>query len=208
MDPPVTAGAPRSTRLRAGVGAAIVLVLLGLTIAILVTALGSHGTTQTVPEPRPSGSLAPGASASPSGPTLYVHVLGAVARPGLYLLGDGDRAVDAIAAAGGFGPTADQSRVNLARPVVDGEQLVVLAIGEAPAPPAQTGGASVPGGKVNLNTADRTALETLPGVGPATSQRIIDWRTQNGRFSAVEDLMSVTGVGEKTFEELKDLVTV
>jgi competence protein ComEA len=211
MDPPTGIGAPRSTRLRAGVGAAIVLVLLGLTIAILVTALGSHGTTQAVPKTRPSNVTVPVASGSPSstsGSTLYVHVLGAVARPGLYLLGDGDRAVDAIAAAGGFSPTADQSRVNLARPLVDGEQLLVLAVGEAPAPLAQTGGATVPGGKVNLNTADRAALETLPRVGPAMSQRIIDWRTQNGRFTAVEDLMSVTGVGEKTFEELKDLVTV
>jgi competence protein ComEA len=208
MDPPATTGTPRSTRLRAGVGAAIVLVLLGLTIAILVTALGSHGATQAVPKPRPSNASVPVASASPSGSAVYVHVLGAVARPGLYLLGDGDRAVDAIAAAGGFGPTADQSRVNLARPLVDGEQLLVLAIGEAPAPLAQPGGATVPGGKVNLNTADRAALETLPRVGPAMSQRIIDWRTHNGRFTSVEDLMSVTGVGEKTFEELKDLVTV
>jgi competence protein ComEA len=190
------------------VGAAIVLVLLGLTIAILVTALGSHGATQAVPKLQPSKTAVPVASGSPSGSAVYVHVLGAVARPGLYLLGDGDRAVDAIAAAGGFGPTADQSQVNLARPLVDGEQLLVLAIGEAPAPLPQAGGATVPGGKVNLNTADRAALETLPRVGPAMSQRIIDWRTQNGRFTAVEDLMSVTGVGEKTFEELKDLVTV
>ena len=69
-------------------------------------------------------------------------------------------------------------------------------------------GAPTVGGKVNINTADETALETLPRVGPAMAKRIIDWRTKNGRFTAVEDLMSVTGVGEKTFDELKELVTL
>lgn len=206
--------AARPARLKVGIGAAIVLVLVGLGVAILVTAFGSHGSTQTVAEPTIGATVGtakpvPGATAAASGAIIYVHILGAVGKPGLYLLRDGARAVDAISAAGGFGPTADQSQLNLARLLVDGEQISVPAIGEEPIPPPSgIGGAAASGGKVNINTADETALETLPRVGPAMAKRIIDWRTKNGRFTAIEDLMSVTGVGEKTFEQLKDLVSL
>jgi competence protein ComEA len=186
---------------------------VGLGIAVLVSALGSAGSTGTAAAP-PATSK-PGSSAAPDDGaegTIYIHVLGAVAKPGLYLLRDGDRGVDAVASAGGFTPDADQSQVNLARVVVDGEQIVVPVIGAAAVPGegpgASAGAASTVGGKVNINTADATALETLPRVGPAMSKRIIDWRTKNGRFTSVEDLTSITGIGEKTFEQLKDLVTV
>ena len=214
MDPPDQIVVPRHSRLRVGVGATVVLVLVGFGIAVLVSALGSHGSTEIVSSATPT----PGHSAGPSkqsGATLYVHILGAVARPGLYVLSDGDRAIDAIAAAGGFTGTADQSQLNLARVIVDGEQLYVPNIGEVPA--AAAGGASGAGGvgggagiagKVNINTADEATLETLPRVGPAMAKRIIDWRAANGRFTAIEDLMSVSGVGEKTFDQLKDLVTL
>jgi competence protein ComEA len=203
---------PAKSRMRLGLGAAVVLVLLGLGIAVLVSALGPHGTTQSLAAGNdPSGSPATGsATAKPAhgaAATIFVHVVGAVARPGLFTLRDGDRVVDAVAAAGGFTDAADQTQVNLARFVSDGEQLVVPVVGAAP-PVAGAAGGGVSGGKVNLNTADLTTLETLPRVGPAMAQRIIDWRTSKGRFSSVEDLMSVTGVGDKTFEQLKDLVTV
>ncbi|MET4705089.1 helix-hairpin-helix domain-containing protein [Frigoribacterium sp. UYMn621] len=206
MDPPAALVARRPVRARVGVGAAIVLVLVGLGIAVLVSAVGPDGATQTVAPLAPS---TPGVSGAPrsasAGVTIYVHILGAVAKPGLYLLREGDRAVDAIAAAGGFTPSAEQAGLNLARPLVDGEQILVPAVGEAPviAP-----GATSPGGKININTADETALETLPRVGPAMAKRILDWRAKNGRFTALEDLMSVTGVGQKTFDSLKDLVTL
>ena len=136
---------------------------------------------------------------------------GAVARPGLYELRDGDRAIDAIAAAGGFAPEADQAQLNLARLLVDGEQIRVPAVGELPVPAPTTtggGGTGVAGSKVNLNTADEAELDTLPGVGPATARRILEWREQNGRFSSIEDLLSVTGIGDKTFADLEQLVTV
>ena len=211
MDPPTTLFARRPVRARVGVGAAVVLVLVGLGIAVLVSALGAHGSAQSAA--LRTASATPGASGtarpSSTGATLYVHVLGAVARPGLYLLTDGDRGVDAVGAAGGFTETAEQSGLNLARLLVDGEQILVpnigepLAIGSTPG-----GGGATVGGKVNINTADETTLATLPRVGPAMAKRIIDWRTKNGRFTAVEDLMSVTGVGEKTFGQLKDLVSV
>lgn len=190
---------PPRGRLRVGVGAAIVLVLAGLGIAVAVAAFGSHGSAREVPA-APSASALPEPSA-----VVYVHVLGAVARPGLYVLAEGDRGIDAVAAAGGFSQEADQTQLNLARQLVDGEQLVVPVLGSAPVP-AAAGGAD--GGRVNLNTADVAALDTLPRVGPAMAQRILDWREANGRFTVIEDLLSVTGIGQKTFDGLKDLVTV
>ena len=209
MDPPALLVARRPVRSRVGVGAAIVLLLVGLGIAVLVSAFGGHGSTQSIAPP--VGSATPGASggarSSSTGATIYIHILGAVAKPGLYLLADGDRAVDLVAAAGGFTDTADRSGLNLARTLVDGEQIVVPNSGESP-PAGAAPGAATAGGKVNINTADETALETLPRVGPAMAKRIIDWRSKNGRFTALEDLMSVTGVGEKTFDSLKELVTL
>ncbi|WP_394770370.1 helix-hairpin-helix domain-containing protein [Lacisediminihabitans sp.] len=203
--------APRRARVRIGIGAAAVLVVVGLGIAILVSAFGSHGNTSTVARPTVSPPVPTGVAgvqdANP-GAGIYVHVLGAVASPGLFLLKDGDRAVDAVSAAGGFTATADQAQLNLARRLVDGEQIYVPNVGES-APAAAGGGAAAqPPGKVNLNTADEATLETLPRVGPAMAKRILDWRKTNGRFSSIEDLMGVTGVGDKTFEGLKDLITV
>jgi competence protein ComEA len=220
MTLPGLLAAPRRSRLRVGLGAAVVLLLLGLGIAVLVTATGSHGKTTALGAGSTAGSTSgPAGSGSTStasssaggspGATVYVHVVGAVLHPGLFPLRDGDRVVDAVAAAGGFADTADQTQVNLARFVTDGEQLAVPVIG-APvvAAPGAANGGAVPGAKVNLNTADLALLDTLPQVGPAMAKRILDWRTANGKFTSVEDLMSVTGVGDKTFEQLKDLVTI
>jgi competence protein ComEA len=187
--------------IRVGVGAAFVLVLVALGVAVVVSAVSPHGEVQSVvrsePQPATVGSEA-------SGATILIHLLGAVEHPGLYELHDGARAVDAVAAAGGFLDTADQTQLNLARFVTDGEQIYVPAIGEVA---AGAPGTAV-GGKVNINTADAATLDTLPRVGPAMAARIIEWRETNGRFSSVEDLMNVTGIGDKTFEGLKDLVTV
>lgn len=182
-----------------GAGAAVVLGLLGAGSAVLLTAVTPHGSTALV---------APGASASPvvqdagAGSVIYVHILGQVARPGLYTLHDGARAVDIVAAAGGFTAQADPAGLNLARVLSDGEQIVVPAIGETAAGPIAADG------KVNLNTADSAALDTLPRVGPALAARILAWREQNGRFSAIEDLLEVPGIGDATFQGLRDLVTV
>ncbi len=195
-------------------GAAVVLLFVALVVAVLVAALGPRGSAVTIaPDPAPIAEDLPGAAPSGVGGAIFVHLLGAVQRPGLYQLREGDRGIDAVAAAGGFAETADQSQLNLARPLSDGEQIHVPAIGETPSPGAGTVGAGVGGGgtvagKVNLNTADLAALDTLPGVGPATAKAIVDWRDANGRFTAVEDLLSVTGIGDKTLAELRDLVTV
>lgn len=133
-----------------------------------------------------------------------MHVLGAVRSPGLFELRDGDRVVDAITAAGGFSRRADEAALNLARFVSDGEQIVVPVTGATPtAAPGLTAT-----GAVNINSADAATLETLPRVGPAMAARIIEWREINGRFSAIDDLKQVTGIGEKTFAELKPLVSL
>ena len=141
---------------------------------------------------------------------LYVHVSGAVISPGIYVVNAGSRVVDAVALAGGFDQTADEGAVNLARPLVDGEQLRVPVVGEAVqgADGASGGAAADPDGLVDLNKADAAALDTLPRIGPALAQRIIDWREANGGFTAVDDLLAVPGIGDKMLEALRDLVRV
>ena len=193
---------PRRTRLRIGLGAAVVLLLVALASAVLMAAMAPQGQTQTVGNDEPVASAV---ANDPSGTTIFVHLLGAIEHPGLYELREGARAIDAVAAAGGFLETADQAQLNLARFVTDGEQIYVPATGEGPPPGA---GGAVVAGKVNINTADAATLETLPRVGPVMAANIIQWRETNGRFAATEDLMSVTGIGDKTFEGLRDLVTV
>lgn len=143
-----------------------------------------------------------------SGGGLYVHVLGEVAHPGLYILDPDARLVDALAAAGGTLDTADLKAVNLARVLSDGEQVVVRAQGEQES--AQGPGASAvgPDGTIDLNAATQADLETLPRIGPALAQRILEWREENGRFRAVEDLMAVPGIGEKLLAGLQDKVRV
>lgn len=157
-----------------------------------------------------------GPGSVPSGPQqLVVHVVGMVKRPGVVLLRPGARVRDAVGKAGGALPGADLAAVNLARVVVDGEQVRVPRPGEAAsAPDAPSGrpdGAGAPGsagGLVNLNTASESALEELPGVGPVLAQRIIDWRTEHGRFTSVDELAEVSGIGEKMFAQLQGKVTV
>ncbi len=125
----------------------------------------------------------------------------------------GSRVADAVDAAGGATGGADLSAVNLARVLVDGEQVRVPAEGEAPvAPPASPGGGAsggssgAPAAPVSLSTADAGTLDGLPGIGPVLAQRIVDWRTAHGRFSSVDELAEVSGIGEKLLEQLRPLV--
>jgi competence protein ComEA len=193
-------GLPESRSLRLSKGAVVVLLLVAIAVAVAVSAFGSHGTSA------PVGTVRSPTAAPSLQPTIYVHLLGAVAAPGLYELPADARAVDAVAAAGGFAEGADRASINLARFLSDGEQVYVPLEGEQPLSPA--GPAGTIGGKVNLNTADTATLETLPRVGPAMAARIIAWRDENGRFASVEDLKSVSGIGDKTFEAMRELVTV
>ncbi len=153
---------------------------------------------------------AAGPDGSPSSGEILVHAAGAVRRPGLYALADGDRVADLIQAAGGPIRAADLELVNLAAPVVDGTQILVPRRGE-PAPPTTgvtAGSSGTPSALVDLNGAGPDELETLPGVGPATAAAIIEFREANGPFVTVEDLIDVPGIGEAKLAALVDLVTV
>lgn len=152
------------------------------------------------------------ASVSPTTPTpgrIVVYVSGAVQAPGVYELPDGARVDEALKAAGGPTADADLARINLAKRLHDEEQVYVPRLGETnpPVPPAgATGGQT--GGKVNINTATAAEFETLPGIGPALAQRIVEYRQAHGPFARIEDLKKVSGIGDKMFERIKDLITV
>lgn len=191
-------------------GVAVVVVIVALGVTVLVGVVRSAGTpAETVPL---SGASTDASALEPA--EVYVHVSGAVRHPGLYVLDQGARVVDAIAAAGGYADGADGAAVNLARAVDDGEQLHVPMQGEDAGASGGTGGGATGGsgaagdGRVNLNTADAAALETLPRIGTALAERILAWRDENGRFTSVEDLLAVPGIGEKMLESLRDLVSV
>lgn len=169
----------------------------------------------------PAGDPVGQQAADPAPPSeLVVHVAGEVPTPGVVRLKVGARVQDALDAAGGLGADADTSRVNLARAVVDGERIWVPRPGEevpevvespaqpdglGAAPPA-AGGAGQ--GQINLNTADQAVLEELPGVGPVTASAIVQWRTDNGRFSSPDELLEVSGIGEATLEKLRPHITL
>ncbi|WP_439593974.1 helix-hairpin-helix domain-containing protein [Microbacterium sp.] len=197
MTPDEPAERPASPLRRLGLGAAVVAVLVVLAVTVGIGVL--RGATTPV-----EAVTVDAGPAEPTSAGLHVHVAGAVAAPGLYVLGADARVVDAIAAAGGLLDGAARDAVNLARPLSDGEQLLVPVAGEAP--PA--GPAAASDGRVNLNTADAAALDTLPRIGPALAQRIIDWRDENGRFTSVEDLLAVPGIGDKMLDGLRELVTI
>ena len=135
---------------------------------------------------------------------VLVHVVGAVREPGLYRLHEGDRVADAIERAGGAAGKADLAGVNLAAPVVDGTQVVVPARGAARASP---GGTSAAAGPVSLSSATVEELDTLPGIGPVTAEKIVSWRDAHGPFRSVDDLDAVPGIGPTRIEQLRELVT-
>lgn len=161
-----------------------------------------------------AGSGSPSASATgieAPEPELVVQVIGQVRRPGLVRLPPGSRVADAVRLAGGLVRGGSSGGLNLARPVVDGEQIVV----GPDAPVVSAGGSGVPGGAsasgdvvVDLNVATAQDLDALPGVGPVTAAKILDWRAAHGRFTTVDQLREVAGIGAKTFERLKPHVRV
>lgn len=142
---------------------------------------------------------------------IAVHVGGAVAEPGVRELAEGARVQDAVDAAGGFAEGAARDELNLARVLADGEQIVVPMLGDSSEPasgPPSEGVATTSSGKVNLNNASASELDALPGVGPSTAAKIVADREANGPFRTVEDLKRVSGIGDKKFADLADLVCV
>lgn len=191
---------------------AFALCLAGLIIAGAVGALSAP--TFSV---ETGTSQQPQAEQEPASASVFVHVAGAVRSQGLYELAGGSRVQQAIDAAGGFTDDAATGALNLARVVTDGEQIVVPQVAaadegsvsdEATQAPQGSTDSGTAGGKVNINTATSDELQTLKGVGPALAQRIIDDRTANGPYKAIEDLKRVSGIGDKTFANLSGAICV
>jgi competence protein ComEA len=181
--------------------------LLWLFIGMIATAILF---LVTAPPRGTSVELLPAPSPAP----IMVHVDGAVQHPGVYALPPNSRVQDAIQAAGGFGSEANQSAVNLAARLEDGNRLTIPNIGTPIASPSSElpGSNRVkdipPGAPVNINTATLEELQTLPGIGATRAQDILDYRQAHGSFQTIDDLKNVTGIGDATFERLKDLITV
>lgn len=156
-----------------------------------------------------SPAAAPSAASSPEALPILVDVAGWVRRPGVYEFHEGDRVIDAIEAAGGAKAGAALDALNLAAPLADGTQILV----PRRQAPGSVGSAATAGGpavssKVNINSASAVELEALPGVGEVIAGLIVDYRTANGPFGSVDDLLDVSGIGEVTLENIRDLVTV
>ncbi|MDO4183103.1 MAG: ComEA family DNA-binding protein [Coriobacteriia bacterium] len=206
-------------------------VLVGIAIVACVVILGSVISCSGIANPASfQVSTAEGSAqnaesdgeASASQASICVHVLGCVARPGVYQLPEDARIIDAVNAAGGFTEDASQEALNLASHMEDGAQVKVPSVAEVTAASEGDGGAegtsaaaggqgyvaSPSDGKININTATATELQKLSGVGESTAQKIIAYRQQNGPFSAIEDIMNVSGIGEKKFAAIKDAITV
>lgn len=199
----------------------IYILLLVLTIIAVYTLIVRS------PKPEPieivEATSPPSAEAVLPTPTplpLVVHVVGEVARPGVYTLSGDARVVDAVTAAGGLTALADPEMINLADRVSDGQQVRVPAIGATtqptltPYPLAVSQRAApglvvpVSGGLMNINTATASELESLPGIGPVLAERIVAYRTDHGPFGAIEDIMDVSGIGEGYFAQIRELITV
>ena len=214
-----------SRRSVAAVGLAV-LVAIGVSVwwvvsshptSVPVTGLSSQASQIS---PAPPGTVSVALSGAPvppapsptatSPPTIVVDVAGKVVRPGIYRLPPDARVYDAVQAAGGPRAGVDTASINLAAPLQDGEQVVVGVPGAAPlaGAPAQSGAGTSAPAPGDLNTATLEQLETLPGVGPVLGQRILDYRSQHGSFASIDQLNDVSGVGDVTFAELRDLVTV
>ena len=161
----------------------------------------------------PGGAPAASPSPSPSPAVIVVNVAGWVRHPGVFEFHQGDRVIDALKAAGGARKGAALESLNLAALLTDAEQILVPKPGQGAvvAPAGSSAGSTttgVPGAKIDINTATETELEALPGVGPVLAQRIIDYRTQHGSFTTVDELDNVSGIGPATMGDLRDLVSV
>jgi competence protein ComEA len=188
----------------------IAYVLIGLLVGFILA--GALFLVTRVPDGQPI-ALEP----SPTKVSIEVQVLGGVVRPGVYSFPEGSRVQDAITAAGGLLADIDPNSINLVAKLQDGQQLVI---------PGGTGvtGSATPGGPftviptpggpassatlININKATLSDLESLPGIGPTTAQKIIDYRTQHGPFSSISDIMNVAGIGPATFDRLQGLISV
>ncbi|TDC16577.1 ComEA family DNA-binding protein [Actinomadura bangladeshensis] len=209
--------APPAARLRAAPERSHVrtLILIGVVAALVAAgylwlarprpqASATPMASATLTDSGPAVSATPAAASSP----VVVHVLGKVKHPGVVTLPSGSRVAEAIKAAGGVRRGAETGTLNLARKLVDGEQIPVGIPRPAPAPAPAASASGAPGTPLDLNTATADQLDDLPGVGPVLAQRIVAYRTQHGGFRSVDQLQEVSGIGAHRFADLKPLVRV
>ncbi|KYO64745.1 ComEA family DNA-binding protein [Thermovenabulum gondwanense] len=131
---------------------------------------------------------------------IFVYITGAVKNPGVYKLRDGDRVKDLVEIAGGLDENADLLSVNLAKKLTDEEKIHIPRVDESGSEK------SVKDGRININTADETELDKLPGIGPSLAKRIIDYRNTHGPFKKIDEIKNVAGIGDKKFQDIKDLI--
>ena len=176
-------------------------ILFGLFVAALIWVVSRNPSGEAV-------TLRP----VPTDQPIVVHITGAVPRPGVYALPEGARVQDVISAAGGFLAEANKEFINLAQVLEDGERLEIpYAEGFSPVIATPIPELIIPGSDsdlININTAASFELESLPGIGPTTAQKIIEYRDANGPFLSTEDIINVSGIGPGTYERIKDLITV
>ena len=148
-------------------------------------------------------------------PSVIIHISGAVKNPGVYKLKSIDRVVDAVKIAGGITERANPDAINLAALLKDGQKVIIpykisnqVTVESDKNIEEVYSFSSSPSDQININTADDNTLQSLPGIGPVLSKRIIDYRNQNGLFEVIEDIKDVSGIGEKKFEGIKDLICV
>jgi competence protein ComEA len=186
-------------------------IIVGIAVLAAVALVGGYGVAMRS-RPKPVrvdlGSPRPSASAGATTGGLFVHVAGAVNRPGLYRLETGSRVDDAIRMAGGATAAADLNGLNLATKLKDGDKVMVPSRGQAAGGGEGAAASGQSQQRVNLNTATAQQLDGLPGIGPALAQRIVAYRDQHGGFRTVDELQKVPGIGPAKFEQIKDLVTV
>ena len=192
-----------AARARPKVAAAVAAGVVAAGVVALVV-FGQHAQPPPLTLPRAASEAAP-VTPTTSG-DLVVHVAGAVRSPGLVKLPGGARVGEAVAAAGGPAPDADVDQVNLAAHVGDGDRVYVPRRGEAPPPAPAAGGSAAKPGPVDLKNATPEQLDALPGVGPATANAIVQYRTRHGRFRTVDNLLDVPGIGPAKLSALRPLV--
>lgn len=185
------------------------LLLAALAAGVVLLVAGRYLASAGTPSAAPAPTRVPPPPGQIISARVVVHVVGAVRRPGLYKLRQGGRIADAVARAGGATRTADVAAINLAAPLADGEQVVVprrLSEGTPPSAAAPGGTPAAPSGPVHLSTATLEQLDALPGVGPVTAQKILDYRDAHGAFSSVDELDAISGIGPARLDQLRDLV--